>query len=34
MSDEYDYDTEKVDEAVFALLALTLHDVNEYGGRA
>ena len=29
-----DYDTDKVDEAVFALLYLTLHDVNEYGGRA
>lgn len=31
---EYDYDTDKVDEAVFALLWLTLHDVNEYAGRA
>jgi hypothetical protein len=29
-----DYDTDKVDEAVLALLYLTLHDVNEYGGRA
>ena len=29
-----DYDTNKVDEAVLALLYLTLHDVNEYGGRA
>ena len=29
-----DYDKDKVDEAVLALLYLTLHDVNEYGGRA
>ncbi|HEX4123787.1 MAG TPA: DUF6429 family protein [Tepidisphaeraceae bacterium] len=29
-----DYDTDKVDEAVLALLYLTLHDVGEYGGRA
>ena len=29
-----DYDPDKVDEAVLALLYLTLHDVNEYGGRA
>jgi len=29
-----DYDTEKVDEAVLALLYLTLHNVSEYGGRA
>jgi hypothetical protein len=29
-----DYDTDKVDEAVLALLYLTLHDVSEYGGRA
>jgi len=29
-----DYDTEKVDEAVLALLYLTLHDVNQFGGRA
>ena len=29
-----DYDTDKVDEAVFALLYLTLHEVNEFGGRA
>jgi hypothetical protein len=29
-----DYDTDKVDEAVFALLYLTLHDVDEHGGRA
>ncbi len=28
------YDTEKVDEAVLALLYLTLHDGNEQGGRA
>lgn len=29
-----DYDKDKVDEAVFALLYLTLHEVNEFGGRA
>lgn len=29
-----DYDRDKVDEAVLALLYLTLHDVNPYGGRA
>jgi hypothetical protein len=29
-----DYDTEKVDQAVLALLYLTLHDVNQFGGRA
>lgn len=29
-----DYDTDKVDEAVLALLYLTLHDVSEFGGRA
>ena len=29
-----DYDEDKIDEAVLALLYLTLHDVNEYGGRA
>ena len=29
-----DYDTDKVDEAVLALLYLTLHDVTPYGGRA
>jgi hypothetical protein len=29
-----DYDTDKVDEAVLALLYLTLHDVNEFGARA
>jgi len=29
-----DYDKDKVDQAVLALLYLTLHEVNEYGGRA
>jgi len=29
-----EYDEDKIDEAVFALLYLTLHDVNEYAGRA
>jgi hypothetical protein len=29
-----DDDTDKVDEAVLALLYLTLHDVNQFGGRA
>jgi hypothetical protein len=29
-----DYDTDKVDQAVLALLYLTLHDVNEFGARA
>jgi hypothetical protein len=29
-----DYDKDKVDEAVLALLYLTLHDQNEFGGRA
>jgi hypothetical protein len=29
-----DFDKDKVDEAVLALLYLTLHDVSEYGGRA
>ena len=29
-----DYDAEKVDQAVLALLYLTLHDVNDFGGRA
>ena len=29
-----DYDTDKVDEAVLALLYLTLHDVDAFGGRA
>ena len=28
------YDPDKVDEAVLALLYLTLHDVDAYGGRA
>lgn len=29
-----DYDRGKVDEAVLALLYLTLHDADEHGGRA
>jgi hypothetical protein len=29
-----EYDTEKVDQTVLALLSLTLHDVDEFGGRA
>jgi hypothetical protein len=29
-----DLDIEKIDEAVLALLFLTLHDVDEFGGRA
>ena len=29
-----DYDAEKVDQAVLALLYLTLHDANDFGGRA
>ena len=29
-----DYDKDKVDEAVLALLYLTLHEVSESGGRA
>ncbi len=29
-----EYDKDKVDEAVLALLYLTLHDVDEFGGRA
>lgn len=29
-----DYDHDKVDEAVLALLYLTLHDTSELGGRA
>ena len=29
-----DYNEEKIDEAVLALLMLTVHDENEYGGRA
>jgi hypothetical protein len=29
-----DYDKDKVDEAVLALLYLGLHDVDEFGGRA
>lgn len=29
-----DYDKDKVDEAVLSLLYLTLHETNEFGGRA
>ena len=29
-----EYDRDKVDEAVLALLYLGLHDVNKFGGRA
>jgi len=29
-----DYNADKVDEAVLALLYLSLHDVNEFGARA
>lgn len=29
-----DYDRDKVDEMVLALLCLTLHDVDEFGARA
>lgn len=29
-----DYDTEKVDEAVLALLVLTMHQEDDYGARA
>lgn len=29
-----DFDEDKVDEAVLALLFLTMHDENEYGARA
>ena len=29
-----DDDTDKIDQTVLALLSLTLHDVNEFGGRA
>lgn len=28
------YDTDKIDQTVLALLSLTLHDVDEFGGRA
>ena len=28
------HDTDKIDRTVLALLSLTLHDVNEFGGRA
>ncbi len=29
-----DYDTDKIDQTVLALLSLTLHDTTEFGGRA
>ncbi len=29
-----DYDTDKIDEAVLALLSLTLHDTSEFGALA
>ena len=29
-----EYDTDKIDQTVLALLSLTLHDVDEFGGRA
>jgi len=29
-----DYDQDKVDEMVLALMCLTIHDVDEYGARA
>jgi len=29
-----DYDAEKIDQTVLALLSLTLHDVGSFGGRA
>jgi hypothetical protein len=29
-----EYDNDKIDDTVLALLWLTLHDVTEYGGRA
>ncbi len=29
-----EYDTDKIDQTVLALLSLTLHDVDAYGGRA
>ena len=29
-----DYDTDKIDQTVLALLSLTLHDISESGGRA
>lgn len=34
MSDADDFDTDRIDEAVLALLFLTLHDQSEYGARA
>lgn len=32
--DGMDYDTDKIDEAVLALLSLTVHDESEYGARS
>ncbi|MFP4573967.1 MAG: DUF6429 family protein [Desulfobacterales bacterium] len=29
-----EYDIDKIDQTVLALLSLTLHDVSEFGGRA
>ena len=29
-----EYDTEKIDQTVLALLSLTLHDLSELGGRS
>ncbi len=29
-----DFDTDKIDQTVLALLSLTLHDVDDFGGRA
>ena len=29
-----EYNTDKIDQTVLALLSLTLHEVNEFGGRA
>ncbi len=34
MNEEFDIDTDKIDDAVLALLSLTLHDVHEFGARA
>ncbi len=34
MNVELDIDNEKIDDAVLALLSLTLHDVHETGARA
>lgn len=33
-SDSYPYDTDKVDDAVLALLMLTVHDESDYGARS